>query len=122
MTVKVGDIVHYQGRNVRIMKMNGNIRLAYFGHVSDTFTDSDVIEPNEAPEFKVGDDVIIREIPKEERKQYGAGWLSGMENMFDTTHTIAEVRDDEHGGKRVKLRGIWFQTYHLEYANSYDII
>ena len=122
MTVKVGDIVHYRGLNVRILKMQGDTRLAYFGNVAKEFDDSDLVESNQAPKFEVGEVVTICEIPKEERKYYGAGWMIDMTHMFGTTHTVTEVRDDVHVGRRVKLDGFWFQTYHLELANIYDMI
>lgn len=122
MDIKVGDIVRYRGCNVRVMKMEGNTRLAYFGRIQDEVNDSDLVEPNEAPKFKVGDVVIICEIPKEEQKYYGAGWMNGMNNMIGKTYTVTEVRDDIQVGRRVKLKGFWFQTYHLEWANDYDIV
>ena len=122
MTVKVGDIVRYRGCNVRVMKMEGFTRLAYFGRIHDEVNDSNLVEPNQAPKFKVGDVVTICEIPKEEQKYYGAGWLNSMTNMFDTTHKVTEVRDDIQVGRRVKLSNFWFQTYHLELANDYDMI
>ena len=122
MAVKVGDIVRYRGRNVRVMKMEGNTRLAYFGRIQDEVNDSDLVEPNEAPKFKVGDVVIICEIPKEERKYYGAGWMNGMNNMIGKTYTVTEVRDDIQVGRRVRLNNFWFQTYHLELANDYDMV
>lgn len=122
MTVKVGDIVHYRGRNVRILKMQGDTRLAYFGNVTKEFNDSDLVDSNQALKFEVGDMVTICEIPKEERKYYGAGWMVDMTHMFGTTHTVTEVRDDSRVGRRVKLGGFWFQTYHLELANNYDMI
>ena len=52
MTVKVGDIVHYRGRNVRILKMQGDTRLAYFGNVTKEFNDSDLVDSNQAPKFE----------------------------------------------------------------------
>lgn len=122
MTVKVGDIVHYRGRNVRILKMRGDTRLAYFGNVNKEFDDSDLVESNQAPKFEVGDIITICEIPNEERIYYGSGWMIDMDHMFGTTHTVTEVRDDVHVGRRVKLDGFWFQTYHLELANIYDMI
>lgn len=122
MTVKVGDIVHYRGRNVRILKMQGDTRLAYFGNVAKEFDDSDLVESNQALKFKVGDVVTICKIPKEEQIYYGAGWRIEMTHMFGTVHTVTEVRDDSRVGRRVKLDGFWFQTYHLELANNYDMI
>lgn len=122
MAVKVGDIVRYRGRNVRVMKMEGRTRLAYFGRIHDEVNDSNLVESNEAPKFEVGDVVTICEIPKEERKYYGAGWLNDMDNMIGTTHKVTEVRDDIQAGRRVRLNNFWFQTYHLELANDYDIV
>lgn len=40
MTVKVGDIVRYHGRNVRIMLIDGPlVRLSHFGVVNRIFND-----------------------------------------------------------------------------------
>lgn len=108
MAVKVGDIVRYNGRNVRVMKMEGRTRLAYFGRINDELNDSDLVEPNQAPKFEVGDIVTICEIPKEEQKYYGAGWVSDMNDMIGKTYAVTEVRDDVYVGRRVKLYGFWF--------------
>lgn len=122
MAVKVGDVVRYQGRDVRILRMDRRVRLSYFGDINERFNDSDVVEFNQAPKFKVGDEVTICEIPKEEQTHYGSGWMGEMTNMIGKTYTVTGVREDSNAGRRVKLDGFWFQTYHLETEHVYDMI
>ena len=122
MTVKVGDIVRYSGRNVRVMRIGSSIVLSYFGLVNDRLDNFEVIEPYDPPKFEVGDKITILDIPKHERAHYGPGWRSEMTQMIGSTQTITEVRDDTYLGQRVKLGSWWFQTYHLEKINDFDIV
>ena len=122
MTVKVGDIVRYEDHNVRVLRIGSSISLSYFGPVRDSLDSLELIESYDSPKFEVGDNVIILDIPNKERMHYGPGWRSEMTRMIGSTQTITEVRDDTHLGRRVKLGSWWFQTYHLEKINDFDIV
>lgn len=122
MDIKVGDIIHYNGRDVRVMKLEGVPKLAHFDLVYTILTDDMLVESDNSPEFKVGDEVVIQPIPREERLCYGSGWHSSMTSLVGSTQTVTGVRYNPGRGRRVKLSGFWFQVYHLEYASQYDMI
>lgn len=122
MNIKVGDIIRYNGRDVRVMKLNNFPKLAYFYQVYTRLTDDMLVKSDDSPKFEVGDEVVINPIPREERLCYGSGWRSEMTPLVGSTQTVTGVRYSPDGGRRVKLSGYWFQVYHLGYANQYDII
>ena len=122
MRIKVGDIVHYNGRDVRVMKLGTFPRLAYFDQVYAKLTDDMLVESDNPSNFKVGDEVVIHTIPIDERLCYGSGWRSEMTRLMGSTQVVTGVRCDDERGMRVELSGFWFQVYHLERIAQYDII
>jgi hypothetical protein len=64
MNIKVGDIIRYNGRDVRVMKLEGVPKLAHFDRVYTILTDDMLVESDNSSEFKVGDEVVIHPIPK----------------------------------------------------------
>ena len=123
MTVKVGDIVRYCGRNVRIMLIDGPIvRLSHFGVTNRIFNDSEVVESATLPLLNVGDKVKIHAIPTDEIRYYGVGWSSNMSCMSGETFTVSDVKNSDVCGPLVELNGWSFQTYHLELVHDYDMI
>lgn len=123
MTVKVGDIVQYAGRNVRIMLIDGPlVRLSHFGVTNRIFNDSEVVESATLPLLNVGDKVKIHAIPTSEIRYYGAGWSSNMSCMLGETFIVNDVKHSDICGPLVELNGWSFQTYHLETVHDYDMI
>ena len=122
MDIKVGDIVRFEGRDVRVLRVASSILLSYFGPVRDGLGNLELIKSYDSPKFEVGDSVTILDIPNIERAHYGSGWRSEMTQMIGSTQIVTEIRDDEYLGQRVRLGGWWFQTYHLENINDYDMI
>lgn len=122
MEIKVGDIVHYKGHNVRVLRIDSSILLSYFGPVLGSLDNLELIESYDPSKFEVGDRVIILDIPNRERMHYGPGWRSEMNQMIGSTQVVTEVRDDQYLGQRVKLGSWWFQTYHLDHVREYDMI
>ena len=122
MDIKVGDIVRFEGRDVRVLRIASSILLSYFGPVRVGLSDLELIESCKPSKFEVGDSAVILDIPSTERAHYGSGWRSEMTQMIRSTQIVTEIRDDEYLGQRVRLGGLWFQTYHLENINDYDII
>lgn len=121
MTVKVGDIVKYNETDVRVMQIyRDDTRLANFGRTS--ISDSDIVESNTIPKFKVGDKALIQPIPGPEQTAYGPGWGGQMSRMVNNIHTISAVHNHNSQGELAKLNGYWFQTYHLEFVADYDIV
>ena len=122
MDIKVGDIVRFKGRDVRVLRIGSSILLSYFGPILYNLGDLELIESYDSPKFEVGDSVTILDIPNSERMHYGPGWQYEMTQMIGSTQTVTEVRCDKHLGQRVRLSGWWFCTYHLEPENNYDIV
>ena len=122
MDIKVGDIVRFEGRNVRVLRISSSILLSYFGPVRVSLNNLELIKSYDSPKFEVGDSAIILDIPNSERMHYGPGWQYEMTQMIGSTQTVTEVRDDKYLGQRVRLSDWWFCTYHLENVNDYDII
>ena len=122
MYIKVGDIVHYNDRDVRVMNLGAFPRLAHFDQVYATLTDDMLVESDTSPEFEIGDEVVIHPIPREEWLCYGSGWRSEMSQLIGSTQMVTGVRCDDERGMRVKLSGFWFQVYHLERVIQYDMI
>lgn len=63
MDIKVGDIIHYNGRDVRVIKLGTSPQLAYFDKVHTRLTDDMLVESDNSPEFGIGDEVVIQPIP-----------------------------------------------------------
>ena len=122
MDIKVGDIVRFEDRDVRVLRVASSILLSYFGPVRVSLDDLELIKSYDSPKFEVGDSVVILDIPNSERMHYGPGWQYEMTQMIGSTQIVTEVRCDKHLGQRVRLSGWWFCTYHLEPENNYDII
>lgn len=123
MTVKVGDIVRYCNCNVRVMLIDGPlVRLSHFGIVNRLFNDSELVESVKLPTLMVGDKVVIRDIPPNERRYYGAGWSPTMSGMLEKIFTVDSVRNSDVCGPLVDLGGWTFQTYHLEPVHDYDMV
>lgn len=122
MGIKVGDIVRFEGRDVRVLRVSSSILLSYFGPVRDSLDNLELIESYDSPKFEVGDSVTILDIPNSERMHYGPGWRREMTHMIGSTQIVTEIRDDKYLGQRVRLDGWWFYTYHLEPENNYDIV
>lgn len=122
MDIKVGDIVRFEGRDVRVLRVASSILLSYFGPVRGSLANLELIESYDPPKFEVDDSVTILDIPNSERMHYGPGWQYEMTQMIGSTQIVTEVRCDKHLGQRVRLGGWWFCTYHLEPENNYDIV
>ena len=122
MDIKVGDIVRFEGRDVRVLRIGSSILLSYFGPILYSLGNLELIKSYDSPKFEVGDSVTILDIPNSERMHYGPGWQYEMTQMIGSTQIVTEVRCDKHLGQRVRLSGWWFCTYHLEPENNYDII
>lgn len=118
--IKIGDLVSYQGHTVRVMSIiNGIIRLSRFGTIYFDETEIQLIESVNIPKFKNNDRVFVRDIPDEEKSEYGCFWDSGMDKYVGEIVTICT---DTKRPDRVKIDGWHFNTYHLEPVRDYDII
>lgn len=134
MDIKVGDIVKYQGKTVRVMEKvtiaatsNVQLRLSCFGWSSGiSLDDIELVESIEPPAIKDGDKVIIKPIPIGEKDYYSVGWGITMDNFvsnnYDSVHEITNIHYVDRYGWIGTINHHTFLLYHIESANSFDII
>ena len=120
MEIKVGDLVSYKGYTVRVMNiLNDTIRLSRFGTVDSDMSQIKLVKSVIIPEFKNNDRVIVRDIPDEEKSEYGCFWDSDMNKYVGK---IVKVCTRTKRKDRVQIDGWYFNTYHLEPVHDYDIV
>lgn len=134
MNIKVGDIVRYKGETVRVMEKvtiaatsNVQLRLSCFGWSSGiSLDDIELVESIEPPAIKDGDKVIIKPIPIGEKDYYSVGWGITMDNFvsnnYDSVHEITNIHYVDRYGWIGTINHHTFLLYHIESANSFDII
>lgn len=125
MSIKVGDMVLYKGRIVRLMGVHPiRLKLSHFGTVDGTISDLILMKPTILPTLNVGDLVFINDIPQDEKDAYPPCWASFHENTVksETPHKIDAIQDSKHFGLVATINDIWFLPYHLEPVPNYDMI
>lgn len=132
MEIKPGDIVEYQGDQVRVMDMTNNqsgfrewLTLSNLGYGAVvSINDVKLVESVPKPTIKDSDDVIIIDIPEGEKKCYGVGWGPDMYKLVAsyTPHKITNIHYSYRFGWIGTIGGYNFQLYHIEPVNSFDII
>ena len=129
MTVKVGDIVQYNGKAQRVMTVSshaGYVTFSSSGTVS--FPDLSVLdtvnlEIAKPHQFEPGDTCLIKPITEDEKRHYGVGWAKEMDRYVGQIVTVTTTRISPLFGPVVYIdNGYEFQTYHLEPIYNYDII
>lgn len=132
MTIKIkpGDIVRYHGKTVRVMGLDMGasyfeVQLSHFGWVdTDSANNIELVESIPDTTLKDGDEVIIRDIPEDEKDMYGTSWVSSMDELglSDEPHIIENVHYRNDYGWIGRIGRYTFQLYHVEPANLFDII
>lgn len=128
MTVKVGDIVQYNGEAQRVMTVSFGANYVTFSESGTvSFPDLSVLdavnlEIAKPHQFEPGDRCFIKPITDGERRRYGPGWASDMGQYVNQILTINNTRISPLFGPLAIINGREFQTYHLEPVYSYDII
>lgn len=130
MDIKVGDMVKYQDRTVRILQLdteapnydNREIKLAGFGWFEKNNPDIELVESVKLPQFHDGDYVIVRDIPRTEKDYYGTSWMPSMDKYVGKTVQVFNPYKSNYSGEVVTIDGWSFQTYHLEPVRDYDIV
>lgn len=59
MDIKVGDIVRFEGRDVRVLRVASSILLSYFGPVRGSLANLELIESYDPPKFEVDVERIL---------------------------------------------------------------
>lgn len=128
--IKTGDIVEYRGKIVRVLKCslsvsNPEFKLSHFDWIdSNSVNDLKLVESIPDATLMNGDEVIIHDIPDEEKDAYGVLWLDDMEKMMISgkVQTIDYVRYTDNYGWLGDICGYTFHLYHIESANNFDMI
>ena len=127
MNIKVGDIVEYKGETVRLMAVypsHNRLRLANFGIVIGELSNLKLIRSVPPHDIHPDDYIIVRDIPKDEKIKYPFKWGQKREGCVssDETYKVMSHYCDENYGNIAYVNGLWFQTYHLEKINDFDIV
>ena len=129
MTVKVGDIVQYNGEAQRIMALSNRPKYVTFSiSGTDSFLDLSVLdhvslEITKPHQFEPGDTCLIKPITEDEKRHYGAVWGKEMDQYFGQIVTVTTTRISPVFGPLISIDdGHEFQTYHLEPVYPYDMI
>lgn len=128
--IKPGDIVRYRGETVRVMGLDMGasdceVQLSQFGWIDGDSTNSiELVESAPDTVLKDGDEVIIRDIPEDEKDMYGPSWVSSMDELglSDEPLIIENVHYRNDYGWIGRIGRYTFQLYHIELVNSFDII
>lgn len=128
--IKTGDRVKFCDKIVRVLKCGNGVsypafRLSHFGWIDGNLVNNlELVESIPDTTLKNGDEVIIRDIPDEEKDAYGVLWMDDMENMMtsDKALTISNIRYSDDYGWLGNIRGWTFHLYHIEAVNNFDII
>lgn len=126
--IKTGDRVKYRGKIVRVLKCGmraSEFRLSHFDWIgSESARNIELVESIPDTTLKNGDEVIIYDIPDEEKDAYGVLWLDDMESMMMSgkVRTIDYVRYTDDYGWIGNIDGRTFHLYHIESANNFDMI
>lgn len=123
MELKVGDIVKYQDKIVRVLQLDGGeIKLAGFGRLEKDNPHIEFVESVKLPTLCDGDNVIIHDIPQIEKNYYGPNWMKEMDSYVNKIVSIHNPHASHYSGEVVSINGWTFQTYHLEKINDFDIV
>lgn len=128
--IKPGDIVRYYGKMVRVMKCDPGdpdlqFKLSNFGWIHNhSLNNLELVKSAPDTILKDGDEVIIRDIPEDEKNTYGPAWMGRMDLfvMQGKIHTITNIHCSYRYGWIGHIDGYNFQLYHIEPAHSFDII
>lgn len=98
MAVKIGDIVSYEGNNYRVTKRFS--QTVYIsgenGNRGVPVSDVTIIKSTILPNIKLGDDVIIHDIPRHERDEDMDGvWVFGCVKWMNLL--VVYIQSRKHG-------------------------
>lgn len=128
--IKTGDRVKFRGKIVRVLKCgmsmsNPSFKLSHFGWVDgNSVNNIKLVESIPDITLKNGDEVIIHDIPDEEKDAYGVLWLEEMEEMMRSgkVRTIKNIKYSDDYGWIGRSDGYVFHLYHIESVDNFDII
>lgn len=127
MTIKVGDIIEYQGQKYRVLnRINSSMKeLQIFNSFGSAWVyepDVKLVESIQVPTFEIGDHVVVNDIPSCEKTASNGVWVSRMNSRIGDVFRVENYQNHSQHGPLVLLDGLWFRNYHLEKVEDYDIV
>lgn len=120
MTIKPFDIVTFNGDTYRIKSMDGKDKIRLIGGPWVSECDVTLIESVTIPKFEIGDEVLIKPIPRIEKRDYPSTWTNGMGQMINGQ--VYTIREHDALDNTYLIGHFGFVPYHLEKIEDYDII
>lgn len=132
MTIKIkpGDMVRHRGEIVRVMELDMGasdfrFRLSHFGWIGNQSANRlELVESIPNTTLKDGDEVVIRDISDDEKEEYGAHWVSGMDELAlsSSTFIVENIQYSDYIGWIGRIGNYMFQLYHIEPVTNFDIV
>lgn len=132
MTIKIkpGDMVRHRGEIVRVMELDTGasefrFRLSHFGWIGNQSANRlELVESIPNTTLKDGDEVVIRDISDDEKEEYGAHWVSGMDELAlsSSTFIVENIKYSDYIGWIGRIGNYMFQLYHVESVHNFDIV
>lgn len=132
MTIKIkpGDMVRHRGEIVRVMGLDTGasdfrFRLSHFGWIGNQSANRlELVESIPNTTLKDGDEVVIRDISDDEKEEYGAHWVSGMDELAlsSSTFIVENIKYSDYIGWIGRIGNYMFQLYHVESVHNFDIV
>ena len=85
-------------------------------------SDVKLVNSIKIPTLKVGDTVIINDVPAYEKTALNGVWVGCMDSRIGKIFKVDEFINHDEYGPLVSLDDLWFHTYHLEKIDDYDIV
>ena len=132
MTIKIkpGDMVRHRGEIVRVMELDTGASdfrfgLSHFGWIGNQSANRlELVESIPNTTLKDGDEVVIRDISDDEKEEYGAHWVSGMDELAlsSSTFIVENIQYSDYIGWIGRIGNYMFQLYHIEPVTNFDIV
>lgn len=128
--IKPGDMVRHRGEIARVMELDTGasdfrFRLSHFGWIGNQSANRlELVESIPNTTLKDGDEVVIRDISDDEKEEYGAHWVSGMDELAlsSSTFIVKNIQYSDYIGWIGRIGNYMFQLYHIEPVTNFDIV
>ena len=123
-------MVRHRGEIVRVMELDTGasdfrFRLSHFGWIGNQSANRlELVESIPNTTLKDGDEVVIRDISDDEKEEYGAYWVSGMDELAlsSSTFIVKNIQYSDYIGWIGRIGNYMFQLYHIEPVTNFDIV
>ena len=127
MEIKNYDIVEYRGKLHRVMRRDNPSKKLKLSGTDKWIHESKVqlVESYQPKTFKVGDKVIVNQIPTSEKMQYTGGWIWEMDDVIDSKNicpVLSYSKNSDIYELDFGFYSFWFAAYHLDVVVDYDFV